>query len=208
MSSSDDDVVDLSAFVTERLECLSEGSVEKVIGDESVNMEQILCGNVGVEEDGGDNRLSVCPNVTFGGDVGIDDSRFSPGVEIKQMLREELGNVNINSTPKRSVWSLYTKRRSSVLTEQEEPLCKAVTFDVAGVSGIAGGVGSSKGDGANTNECVPESFVTSGGFSNLEVIAQRQADGRLAGTRVGDGGECMVRIPSVNDIFEQDVAAK
>ena len=46
LTSSHDDMEDLKAFVTERLQCLSEGSVEKLIGDESVTLEEILCGNV------------------------------------------------------------------------------------------------------------------------------------------------------------------
>ena len=56
LTSSDDDVEDLSAFMAERLQCLSEWSVEKLIGEESVNVEEILCGDVGVDEDGGDKR--------------------------------------------------------------------------------------------------------------------------------------------------------
>ena len=43
LTSSDDDVEDLSAFVAKRLQCLSEGSVEKWIGDECLNVEEILC---------------------------------------------------------------------------------------------------------------------------------------------------------------------
>ena len=78
LNSSDDDVEDLSAFVAERLQCLSEGSVENLIGEECVNVEEILCGNVGVEEDGGDKRQSVCPNVTIGGNDDVVD-RFFPG---------------------------------------------------------------------------------------------------------------------------------
>ena len=42
LTSSDDDVEDLSAFVAERLQCLGEGSMEKLIGDECVNVEEIL----------------------------------------------------------------------------------------------------------------------------------------------------------------------
>ena len=53
LKSGDDDVGDLIAFVTERLQCLSERNVEKLIGDESVNVKQILCGRVSVEEDSG-----------------------------------------------------------------------------------------------------------------------------------------------------------
>ena len=49
-------------------------------------------------------------------------------------------------------------------------------FDVASGSGTVGDVGLSKGNATNTGEGVPESFVTSGGFSTVEGIAQRQAD--------------------------------
>ena len=49
LTSGDDDVEDLSAFVAERLQCLSGGSVEKLIGDECVYVEENVCGNVGVE---------------------------------------------------------------------------------------------------------------------------------------------------------------
>ena len=106
LTSSDDDVEDVSAFVTERLQCLIEGSVEKLIGDESVNVEEILCGNVGIGEDGGDERHSLCPNVTIGGDVEVDDGRLSPGEEINQILRQELGSANVTSTPKRAAWPI------------------------------------------------------------------------------------------------------
>ena len=52
--SSDDDVEDLSALVAERLQCLSKGSVEKLIGDECVNSEEFFCGNVGDDEERGE----------------------------------------------------------------------------------------------------------------------------------------------------------
>ena len=42
LTSGDDDVEGLSSFVAERLQCLSEGSVEKLIRDECVNVEEIL----------------------------------------------------------------------------------------------------------------------------------------------------------------------
>ena len=67
-----------------------------------MNEEEILCGSVGIGEDGGGNRQSVCPNVTPGGDVGTDDRRFSPGEETHRILREELVSANITSTPKRA----------------------------------------------------------------------------------------------------------
>ena len=116
LTSSDDDVEDLSAFVTERLQCLIEGSVERLIGDENVNVEEVLCGSVGIGEDGGYKRQSVCPIVMMAGDVDADERRFSPGEGINQILREELGSANITSTPKRAEWPIYTKRRSSVLS--------------------------------------------------------------------------------------------
>ena len=91
LTGIDDDVEDLSAFVAERLQCLSKGGVEKLIGEECVNVEEILCGGVGIgEEDGGDKRQSVCPGVTIGGDVDVGDRRFSPDAEINRILREEL----------------------------------------------------------------------------------------------------------------------
>ena len=46
---------------------------------------------------------------------------------------------------------------------------------------------------------MPESFVTSGGFSTLEGIAQRQAD---------DGGEGMVRVPPVDEMLGQEAVPK
>ena len=210
LTSSVDDVEDLSAFVVERLQCLSEGSVEKLIGEECVNLKEILCGDVGDEENGGDKRQrqSVCLDVTIGGDVDIDDRRFSPDLEVDRILREDLGCANVTSTPKRAVWPIYSKRRSSVLDEQEEPLCKAVMFDVASGSGRAGGVGLSKGNATNISECVPDSFVRSGGFSTLEGIARRQADESFLSTRMGDEGDGMVRVQPVDEMFGQEAAPK
>ena len=48
MTSSEEDMEDLSAFVAERLQCLSEGRSEKLIGEECVNVEETLCGGVGI----------------------------------------------------------------------------------------------------------------------------------------------------------------
>ena len=55
---------------------------------------------------------------------------------------------------------------------------------------------------------MPESFVTSGGFSSLEGIAQRQADERFVGTRMGDEGEGMMRVSPVDEMFRQEAAPK
>ena len=103
LTSNDDEVGDLSAFVAERLQSLSEGSVEKFIGGECVNVE-ILRGNVGVEEEGGGERHSVGQNVPVG--EKDDDRRFSPNEETNRILREDLCNTNITSTPKRAAWPI------------------------------------------------------------------------------------------------------
>ena len=209
LTSSDDEGEDLSAFVAERLQCLSEGSVEKLIGEECVNVEEILCGGVRIgEEDGGDKRQSVCPGVTIGGDVDVGDRKFSPDAEINRILREEFCSATVTSTPKRAAWPIYSKRRSSVLKEPDEPVCEAVVFDVASGSGAVGDAGLSNGNDTNKSEGVPESFVTSGGFSALKGIAQRQGDERIVGVRVGSRGEGMVRIPPVDEMLGQEVAAK
>ena len=101
LTSSDDDVEDLSAFVTEKLQCMNEGSVKKFIRYGSVYAEEILWGSIGVGEDGDGKMESVCPTVALNGDVNADDRRFSLGEEINQILQEELGRANITSTQKR-----------------------------------------------------------------------------------------------------------
>ncbi len=208
LTSSDDDVEDLSAFVAEKLQCLSEGSVEKLIEEECVNVEEILCGGVGIGEDGGDTGQSVCPNLTIGGGVDAAGRRCSSVVEIDQSLRETLGSANLTSTPKRAIWPIYSKRKSSVIREADEPVCKAVGFDVASGSDTVGGAGLAKEGVSGPSEGVSESFITSGGFSTLEGIARRQADERFVGTRMGDEGEGVVRVPPVDEVFGQEAVAK
>ena len=99
-------------------------------------------------------------------------------------------------------------KRSSVLSEQDEPFCKAVMFHVASGSGSVGGVELSRGNATNTSEGVAESFVTSGGFSTLEGFAKRQTDGRFVGARMDDEGEGMVRIPPVEEMMLQEATSK
>ena len=221
MTSSEEDMDNLNAFVNGKLIFMSEKGLEQRVGDESVNVEEILNGNLAavsdhiVESEGtvrldvGQGRTtSLCPDVTNGGNVDVVDRGFSPDVEVDQILREELGGPNVTSTPKRAAWPIYSKRGSSVLDKQEETLCKSVMFDVASGSGEVGGVGLSKGKATSTSEGVLESFVTSGGFSNLEDIARRQAVERFVGARMGDGGEAMVRVPPVHEMFGQEAAPK
>ena len=196
LTSSDDEVEDLIAFVAERLQSLSEGSVEKFIREECVIVEEVLRRNVGFEEEGGGEKQSVGQNEPVGGND--DDRRLSPNEETNRILREDLCNANMTSTPKRAAWPIYTKKRSSVLGRQEEPRCKAVMFDVASGSGTAGAVESRENETV-TSEGVLESLVTSGGFSVLEGIARHQADEGIAGVGVGKEGEGMVRVPPVDE---------
>ena len=58
------------------------------------------------------------------------------------------------------------------------------------------------------SEGVPESFLTSGGYSTLQGIARRQADERFVDTRMGDEGEGMVRVPPVEEMFLQESSTK
>ena len=204
LTSSDDDVEDLIACVAERLQTVSEGSVEKFNGEECVNVEEILRGNVGVEEEGGSERQSVGQNVPVGGND--DDRRFSPNGETNRILREDLCNANITSTPKRAAWPIYTNKRSSVLGGQEEPRCKAVMFDVASGSGTGGAV-ESRWNESVKSEDVPKSLVTSGGFSVLGGNARRQADEGIVGVGMVKETEVMVRVPPVDEVLGRDFSA-
>ena len=55
---------------------------------------------------------------------------------------------------------------------------------------------------------MPESFVTSGGFSTLEGIAQGQADGTFEDARADGGGEGTVRIPPVEGMLSEETTTK
>ena len=198
----------MNAFLTERLQCLSKRSMEKLIGEGSMNVEEVLCGSVGIGEDDGDKKKSVCSSVTIGGDVDVGDRRFSPDAEINQILREELGSETVTSTPKKAAWPIYSKKRSSVLKEPDEPVCKAAVFDVASGSGTVGGVELSREGVTDPSEGVPEIFVTSPGFSTLEGIAQLQADERFVSTCLGEEGEDLVRVPPVYEMFGQEATTK
>ena len=116
--------------------------------------------------------------------------------------------ATVTSTPKRAAWPIYSKRRSSVLKEPDVPVCKAVVFDVASGSGTVGEIELSRENVTDWSEGVPESFVTSGGFSTLESIARRQAEERFVGTRVDDEGEGMLRVTPVDEVFGQEAAPK
>ena len=77
MKSSEKDMDDLNAFVNEKLQFMTEKGLEQLVGDESVNVEEILSGiiatvgdhivgcegSVGPEADQG-RATSVCPGLT------------------------------------------------------------------------------------------------------------------------------------------------
>ena len=95
-----------------------------------------------------------------------------------------------------------------MLKEPDEPVCKAVMFDIASGSGTVGGVELLRANVTDPSEVVPESFVRSVGFSNLEGIAWPQADERLVGACIDDEGEGMVSIPTVKEMFLQQATTK
>ena len=71
MTNSEEDMDDLNAFVNEKLQFMTEKGLEQLVGDESVNVEEILSGNVGIvgpEVDQG-RTTSVCPGLTSSANV-------------------------------------------------------------------------------------------------------------------------------------------
>ena len=108
----------------------------------------------------------------LGEDLQLSDRRFSQNEEINPFSQEERGSAitKINSNPKSAVWPIYTKKRSSVLSRQDEPLCKAVISDVPVEIGTVGGRELSRESATNLSEGVPEKFVTSGSSSTLECF--------------------------------------
>ena len=76
-------------------------------------------------------------------------------------------------------------------------------FDVGGMSGVFGGKVLSRGDVTDASEVVPESLITSGGFSALENIAGRQADARVVASYGDAEGENMVKVPTAQELLGQ-----
>ena len=130
LTSSEEDLGDMNAFVDERLQFLSEQGLEQHVGDESVIVEEMISGNlaadssqivesggtVGPEVDQG-RATSVCPGLTSSADVeGSRCEVFSRGRdELDRILRDELGGSRVTSTPVKGLWPIYSQRRSSVL---------------------------------------------------------------------------------------------
>ena len=218
-TSNEEDMVDLNAFKNEKLQFMTEKGLEQLVGDESVNVEEILSGNVaavsghsvgyegtvGPEVDQA-RTTSVCPGLKLSANVegsGYEVS-FHERHEVHRMLREELGGPRVTSTPVKGLWPIYSKRRSSVLGGHGAPPCKSKRF---GVSDTIGAVEF----GNLSRSCIPEvsggvegSDFTCGGFSTLEAIAKKKADNRDGGLYELPSSDGVVRVPRVESIVEQE----
>ena len=110
MTSSEEDMDGLNAFVNEKLQLMTEKVLEQLVRDERMNVEEILSGTlasvssqivesggiVGPEVDQG-GTASVCPRLTSSADVeGSRCEVFSRGRdELDRILREELGGSRV-----------------------------------------------------------------------------------------------------------------
>ena len=65
-----------------------------------------------------------------------------------------------------------------------------------------------RGNDTNASEGVAESFATGGAFLKLESIARRQADERVVGAWTDKGGDGMVRVQSVDELFGREELPK
>ena len=219
LTSSEEDMDDLNAFVDERLQFLSEKGLEQLVGDESVNVEEILSGNlaavsshivesggtVGAEVDQG-RTTSKCLGLTSSADVeGIRCELFSRGRdELHRILRDELGGSRVTSTPVKGLWHIYSKKRGSVLGGHEARPCKSLKFGVVDTIESAEGGNLSRSGMTEASGGVEGSDFTSGGFSTLEVIAKKRADERDGGLFELASGDGMVRVPEVESIVEEE----
>ena len=219
MTKSEEDMDDLNAFVSERLQFMSEQGLEQLVGDEIMKVEEVLSGNlavvsshivesggtVGLEVDQG-RTASVCPGLTSSANVeGSSCEVFShERDEVDRHLREELGGSRVTSTPVKGLWPVYSKRRSSVLGEHEARPCKSLRFGVADM--IESGEGGNLSRSAITEASggVEGSEFTSGGFSTLEAIAKKRVDEPDAGLFELSSGDGLVRAPQVESIVEEE----
>ena len=218
MLSSEEDMDDLNAFVNGKLQFMSEQGLEQLVGDESVNVEEILSGvlavvssqiveserTVGPEVDQG-KTTSVCPGLTSS--VNVERSScevLSRGRdEVDRILREELRSSCVTSTPVNGLWPIYSKRRSSVLRGHGALPCKSIQFGVADTIESVDGGNLSRSGITEASGGVEGSDFTSGGFSTLEANEKKQADERDGGLFELASGDDMVRVPHVESIVEE-----
>ena len=215
MTSSEEDMDDLNAFVNEKLQFMSEQGLEQLVGDESLNVEEVLSGNLAaVSSDNVDSEgtvglevnqgriTSVCPGLTSNANVKEGSCEvFSRGRdEMDRILREELGGSRVTSTPVKGLWPIYSKSRSSVLGEHGAPPCKSIRFGVTDAIGSIEGRNLSRSGITEASGGMEGSDFTSGGFSTLETIAKRRADERDRGLFELSSGDGMHRVPQVESI--------
>ena len=149
MTSSEEDMDDLVAFVNEKLQFMTEKGLGQLVGDKSVNVE-ILGGNVAAvsgpivgcegnvrpEVDQG-RTTSVYQGLTLSANLngsGCEVS-FHERDELDRSLREELGGPGVTSTPVKCLWPIYSRKRSSVLGGHATPPCKSIRFRVSDTIG-------------------------------------------------------------------------
>ena len=217
MTSSEEDLDDLSAFVDERLQFLSEQRLEQLVRDESVNVEEILSGNlaavssqvvesgetVGPEVDQG-RTTSLCPGLTSSADVeGSRCEVFSRGRDkLDKILRDELGGSRVTSV--KGWWPIYSKRRVSVLGGHEARPCKSLRFGVADTIEFVESGNLSRSGMTEASGGVEGGDFTSGGFSTLEALAKIRADELDGGLFEMASGDGMVCVPQVESIVEEE----
>ena len=217
LTSSEEDMYDLNAFVDERLQFLSEQGLEQLVGGEGVIVEEKLDGNLAVVrsqivQSGGtigpevdqEKAASVCPGLTSGADVeaGRCEIFSRGGDELDRILRDELGGSHVTSTPVKGLWPIYSKRRSGVLGGNEASPCKSIPFGVADTIESVEGGNLSRSGVTEASGGVEGSGFTSRGFSTLEAIAKKRADERDGGLFEMASG--MVLVPRVGSIVEEE----
>ena len=168
MTSSEEGMDDMNAFVKGKLQIMTKKCLDQLVGDESVNVEEILGGNlasvsghvmgsertVGLEVGEG-RTTSVCPGLTCSANV------------------EESTCAVVTSTPVKGLWPIYSKKRSSVLGGHEARPCKSPRFGIADTVESVEGGNLSRNGMTEASGGVEGSDFTSGGFSTLEAIAKK-----------------------------------
>ena len=216
MTSSEEDMVDLNAFVNEMLQFMK--CLEQFVGDESVNVEEILSGNIAtvgghivgyegtIEPEVDRWRItSVCPSLTPSANVegSSFEVSFHERDEVDRILREELGGSRATSTPVKGLRPIDS-RCAVVLGGHETPSCKSIRFGVPGAIESVEGGNLSPGGITEVSAGVQGIDFISGGFPTLEAIAKKRADERDGGLFELSSCDGMVRVPRVESIVEQE----
>ena len=131
MTSSEEDMDDLNAFVNEKLQFMTAKCLEQLVGDGSMNIEDTLygsvaavsglnvgsVGNVGTEEFDWARTTSLCPGSTLSGNleaIGCEVSSHERD-ELDRFLREDFSDSGVTSTRVRGLWPIHSKRDSKKL---------------------------------------------------------------------------------------------